>query len=215
MSLWPRESIETRTFWDRATAKAVEEQLADGADKDTRNKNGETPLHFAAMVGKLDAFHCLIKAGPNINPRSLNGTTPLHHAVSRGELEIIETLLQEGADIEASVDDGTRPLHTACLVENGSEIIRLFSEFAEQTEQGLNLYASDNQGRTPLHIAALVGREETITTLLDLGADGRDQDSNQLIPFDRFSHAHKSLRGSKIYWLLNDARYSNKIMRQE
>ena len=140
MSLWPRESIETKTFWDKATRQAVKDQFEDGADKNARNKNGETPLHFAAMVGKLEAFHCLIEARPKINPHSLDGTTPLHIAV---------------------------------------------------------------------------GREETIITLLDLGADGRDCDSNELTPFDRFANAHKSLKGSKIYWLLNDARYSNKIMRLE
>ena len=49
MSLWPREAIETKTFWDKATRQAVKDQFEDGADKNARNKNG-APFLFLAFL---------------------------------------------------------------------------------------------------------------------------------------------------------------------
>ena len=46
-----------------------------------RLPNGETPLHFAALWGELDAMRFLVTAGADINGVDSQGQTPLHYAI--------------------------------------------------------------------------------------------------------------------------------------
>ncbi|TAL65268.1 MAG: ankyrin repeat domain-containing protein, partial [Legionella sp.] len=76
-----------------------------------------TPLHVAALAGKLSASRCLIAAGANVNKPAcgkLMSTTiegvydgfhleimPLHRAAAAGHPDIIDLLLDSGANINA------------------------------------------------------------------------------------------------------------------
>ncbi|MBC6405794.1 MAG: ankyrin repeat domain-containing protein [Rhodospirillales bacterium] len=59
---------------------------------------------------------------------------------------------------------------------------------------------------TPLHMAAILGNAETVTALLDAGADGGMQNKAGLFPAD-LAKENEKLRDSPVYWRLNDARY--------
>jgi len=52
------------------------------------NKNGDTPLHIACFVGKIDCVQLLMSEPEcNLNYRNKYGDTPLHIACLQGTFE--------------------------------------------------------------------------------------------------------------------------------
>jgi cytohesin len=51
--------------------------LAHGADVNAKDSQGQTPLHFAAQQGQLQAVDWLLKRGADVNARDAKGKTPL------------------------------------------------------------------------------------------------------------------------------------------
>ncbi|KAN0063069.1 FYVE zinc finger domain protein upa1 [Thecaphora frezii] len=73
-----------------------------GAIVEMEDREGETPLHKAAMSGKLPILTFLLSAGADANAKDADGWTALHNACSRGYLDIVRVLIDSaGADIEA------------------------------------------------------------------------------------------------------------------
>ncbi len=66
------------------------------------DKNGDTPLHFAAFYNANNVFTCiLLDYGAVITAKNNAGNTPLHEAVRSGHLGIVKLLLHRGADVGA------------------------------------------------------------------------------------------------------------------
>ena len=84
-----------------ANAEAMTALLDVGADVDSRDNIGWTPLHLAAAAGTAEAITALLNAGAYIGARDKNGLTPLHLAAGFGTAETVTALLDAGADIEA------------------------------------------------------------------------------------------------------------------
>ncbi|MCM1001054.1 MAG: ankyrin repeat domain-containing protein, partial [Wolbachia endosymbiont of Melophagus ovinus] len=59
-------------------------------------KDGSTPLHFAAMKGKVDIAMVLLKHNANVNARTNWGMTVLGYAADDHQ-ELVELLLAHGA----------------------------------------------------------------------------------------------------------------------
>lgn len=57
--------------------KCFDELLADGADPDILNIQGETMLAYAAKHKKIKCFEKLLKAGADINKPCTDGKTAL------------------------------------------------------------------------------------------------------------------------------------------
>jgi len=72
--------------------------LAAGADPNTRDESGTTPLLLAARLVQAAAVERLLAAGANPNAQDAEGRTPLHHAVQRGRDDVARLLLAGGAD---------------------------------------------------------------------------------------------------------------------
>jgi len=53
-----------------------------GANKDTTDKYGSTPLHYAAANGHTRAVITLLDRGASVNTTSNDGSTPLHSAIT-------------------------------------------------------------------------------------------------------------------------------------
>jgi ankyrin repeat protein len=90
--------------------------LADGADVNTKNVLGYTPLHFAAEQGHNEIVELLIANGADVNARNQWGRTPLHQAAN-GHNEIAELLITKGADVNAKIEDGGTPLDMAIFLK--------------------------------------------------------------------------------------------------
>ena len=67
-----------------------------------RTQIGRTPLHLAAMGGRLEASHLLLDSGAEVNAATPDGETPLHLATMLGFMNVTEPLIERGADIHAT-----------------------------------------------------------------------------------------------------------------
>jgi ankyrin repeat protein len=67
--------------------------LSYNADINDRNKNNETPLHWAATNGCIRAAALLINAGADVNICDNSGSYPLHCAAENGHSEIVALLI--------------------------------------------------------------------------------------------------------------------------
>ena len=72
-----------------------------------------TPLHTAALNGRLEVAKFLISKGANVNALTKYLDTPLHFAVAQGHADVARLLLERGADLHAKNDDGDTPLDLA------------------------------------------------------------------------------------------------------
>jgi len=57
--------------------------LSHDADINAKDNEGQTPLHYAARQGQIQAVEWLLKHGADVNPRDKNGKTPLGQISSR------------------------------------------------------------------------------------------------------------------------------------
>ena len=126
--------------------------LKNGADTESKNMNGKSPLHnvshdchflekganievtdayyntslhLASDWGELKTVKLLLENGANINSKNTNGWTPLHHASWSCHLEIVKLLVENGADIEAKNNFGVKPVDLAY----DAKIITFFKEY--------------------------------------------------------------------------------------
>ncbi|KAJ6118960.1 hypothetical protein N7471_013580 [Penicillium samsonianum] len=85
--------------------------LEHGSCANSRDKNGKSPLHYAAEARNVHKIvELLIQYGADMNSRDMLGFTPLHRIVAREETwEAAGELLKAGADRYAMADDGKFP----------------------------------------------------------------------------------------------------------
>jgi hypothetical protein len=143
-------------------------------DTDSRDSNGNTPLHTALLRSNLHTAALLIEAGADVNAINNNGDTPLHIAIeSHYALFIVPLLIEAGADVNARNNDGNTPLHNALLSDDTHTAALLI-------ESGFDVNARNNDGNTPLHAALLRRETHTADLLIEAGADvnTRNNDGN-------------------------------------
>ncbi len=70
------------------------------------NKDGWSPLHYAATGGSAAIVRLLLSRGATLEARSPNGSTPLMMAARYGNEEAVDALLAAGADRSAKNDLG-------------------------------------------------------------------------------------------------------------
>ena len=111
----------------------VEQMLANGADVNSKDKSGMTPLHIACFFGHIGTVQVLIRYGADVNAVDDKGETPLHLAAEGGWPEVIQLLLDEGADTKAKTNEGHTPLD---VVEQRQSlgIVRAIPHFSERYE---------------------------------------------------------------------------------
>jgi ankyrin repeat protein len=108
---WTARALQTEATPDReldaGKAQVVSLLVNAGAQVDTRDEAGRTPLAHASLFGFHQTAIALIDAGADVNARDDNGRTPLMHAaVGSGTVDLVETLLDDGADRDMQSTDG-------------------------------------------------------------------------------------------------------------
>lgn len=118
-----------------------------GAQLESRNRDGETPLVVATRSGSHDVAVALIQAGADVNAAvkpvesmwgrrdfALTGSTPLLFAVGHGDAPLVKLLLDHGADPKpAPAELGLAPLMVA-REHHYHEITQLLRDRIRQPE---------------------------------------------------------------------------------
>jgi ankyrin repeat protein len=125
--------------------------LVEGADANAGDKNGVTPLHWAAGMGYKYTAKLLLANKARVNDKDKYGWTPLHWAALLGRKDLAELLLDNKAEVNARTSDGLTPLHVSMLYASHSVAALLLDNKAD-------VNARDAEGHTPLHYAADRGR---------------------------------------------------------
>ena len=72
-----------------------------GAEVDTKDLQGNTPLFKAASYGHTECVELLLNAGANPNVRNKYNTICIQYAALQGHSDVVKLLLQHGADVNA------------------------------------------------------------------------------------------------------------------
>ncbi len=115
----------------KANLPAVRLLLARGAQV---NREGWTPLHYAAASGNVDILGLLLDKRAIVDSFSPNKTTPLMMAARGGHLESVQLLLNAGADPTLMNDKGFTPIEMAKLFNNQT-IVDALNQRIKKREQ--------------------------------------------------------------------------------
>ncbi|MGR9101114.1 MAG: ankyrin repeat domain-containing protein [Gammaproteobacteria bacterium] len=162
-------------------AKILEILLDQGANPNTRQKDGSTPLHLAASAGKLTEAKLLISYGAKIDLFDKAGYAPIHNAAENDKLEIVELLLDKGVPIETTSGSNydavsqKNPLHLASMARS-TRLVELL------LDKGAEINAVDSRLDTALNMASINGYRDIVELLLSRGADVNIANDKGLTP---------------------------------
>lgn len=114
-----------------------------GANPNIRDKEGNTPIQIAVIVGPIDSVEALIKAGADINTTNIAGETPLITAVHKRDVPMVRLLLEKGASPDQN-DNSGRSARDYVDLQTGNTL--LLSEFKKADENRENAGASQSYG---------------------------------------------------------------------
>lgn len=120
------------------------------ADLGERDRDGQTPLHWACdRHGDVSIVKMLLNKGADVASRDKAGNTPLHEASSRGHSEIIKLLLQRDAYVGVKNNENQTPLDLARLSGKNS-IVQLLekAEAVQLSRTGPPVVVSIKPGAT-------------------------------------------------------------------
>ncbi|KAI4331955.1 hypothetical protein L6164_016899 [Bauhinia variegata] len=125
-----------------------------------KDENGDTPLHFAASKGNLEAVETFLNENSStISAKNKNGYLSVHVACQNGELEILKKFLKKFPESAFALTmEGQNILHVAAKNGHNKLVEYILSETNLLNEQ-------DNNGNTPLHLASKDLQLEVLRTL--------------------------------------------------
>ena len=110
------------------------------------DRNGVTPLHWAANGGHTETAALLLSNRADTNAKDNNGVTPLHAAAGKGRKEMVALLLANKADVNARDVNGVTPLLAAA--SNGQKETAQVLCAASRANAGLSI-SSARRPSTP------------------------------------------------------------------
>jgi cytohesin len=176
-----------------------------GANVDSPEMSGCTPISVAAQEGHMGVVRALVELGANIYTAA-DGVTPVYIAAERGHIDIVRALADHGADVNTARSDGGTPVYFAaqqgnvamlCLLvekgaiinnQDGDSLVCLGAQeghvdmIRALAELGVNVNTPDPDGCTPVCAAAQEGHTVTVRALAELGADINAPDCDGFSP---------------------------------
>lgn len=134
-----------------------------GANVNARDKDGSTPMFWAAQLGKADSILCLFNLGANVNERNNYKCTPMFLAAGNNQINCIGCLAGLGADVNARDMVGCTPMFPAAFgghIESIQCLVGLGADVNVKAENGM----------TPIVLAGNAGKTACVECLKALGA---------------------------------------------
>jgi len=160
----------TRDSW-HGRPDAVTMLIANGADPQLADSDGNTPLHHAARSSDPAVAALLCDAGAALDARNHEGVTPLGMACASGNWRLAKFLIARGAKPESVAAVPALLSAAATGADDPAGIHLLLGHKAK-------VNSCDARGRSALHEAARHGHVDILHALLAAGAkvDVRDAD---------------------------------------
>ncbi|KAL5337940.1 ankyrin repeat-containing domain protein [Aspergillus crustosus] len=119
--------------------------LDSGANVNSQNAFGKTPLYLATYLHDQQVVELLVERGADVTIADVHGNTPLHLAASGGYEDTVRFLIANGADPKAQRPfDLITPLHLAVKHESFAAAKLLLGA-------GVDINIEDAYQQTPLH----------------------------------------------------------------
>jgi ankyrin repeat protein len=153
----------------KGDAKKIKAILqADPKAVSSKDKNGDTPLHLAALHGQLEAAQVLLDAGADVNAKNNYGPfTPGdlgQQFSSNNHQDPVILLSVHGVD-QRDMKNGYTPLDLAEFSTGHKKMVELL------LSKGADVNAQASSGATPLFWAVMRDQKDDAQMLLDKGAN--------------------------------------------
>lgn len=162
--------------------KRVQSLISNGADVNSKNEDGLTPLHVAAVRNRGAVVKLLIDHGADVNTKTEDGQTLLHHVAREGYVNIFKLLIDSGSDLSARDNAMRTPLNCA-LRWRKHDVAELL------VTRGADVNTKDVTGITPLHYASSSGDDSIVKLLISKGSDVNAKRTNGETPLHYASRA--------------------------
>ena len=146
-----------RIGWNMASKIMIQKP---GIELNIPDRQGKSPLHYAAVTSDTTISRMLIAGGAKISHVDLNHATALMYALDDGMAGTIDLLITKGALCDGVDMEGRSTLHYAVSRDWVSVVKRL-------VENGADIKHPDNSGILPIHLAALHGNAELVRWFMD------------------------------------------------
>jgi ankyrin repeat protein len=103
------------------------------------DRNGRTPMHYAALDGNLEVVKLFLKYNAKVNPNDNDGYTPLHYAAINGHLEVVQHIVKHSANVNQINNRVNSPVYYALLKGHIRVVLYL-------VEQGVDVNLADKWG---------------------------------------------------------------------
>ena len=152
--------------------KKVRYLLSLGLNPNAQDRNGDTPLHAAAVAGNYELIEELVTHGSDVTLRNRQGYTAMYLAIVPQRQDSTQNLndVTEGIDLKTGSNDQTRT-QWAVLRERLWVVRKLL-------EVGASLNVRDYDQRTLMMLAFLEENRHVFYFLLTVGADANVRDSS-------------------------------------
>ncbi|VDO34770.1 unnamed protein product [Haemonchus placei] len=184
----------------RADAAEVERLLREGANPNSHNEDGLTPLHQCAIDDNQQIMLLLLSHGADVNAQDTEQWTPLHAAACCAHINVVKILIAHGANLLAVNADGNMP-YDICDDETTLDAIEsemaargitqayiddqrgapekaMLDDMKSLHQQGFPLDARQPDGSTYLHTAAANGYYDVAAFLLRCGVPATSRDND-------------------------------------
>eukprot|EP01101_Sappina_pedata_P013556 TRINITY_DN9828_c0_g1_i1.p1 TRINITY_DN9828_c0_g1~~TRINITY_DN9828_c0_g1_i1.p1 ORF type:complete len:791 (-),score=256.53 TRINITY_DN9828_c0_g1_i1:56-2428(-) len=193
-----RENVLIYAMVKEGDIKGLTRALTDIDLRDSSNlvdTHGQTPLHVAALEGKIEVVKFLLQQGASVDAKDKNHWTPLHCSAStagnrtQDHLEICVLFLRAGANPNAVTETNTSVIHYLVRYPYSAKLIDVL-QLAR--EKGADIDVVEGLGDTPLHQAAFKGCPESCAFLIQSGAGVNATNMSGETPL------HMAVRGGQV-----------------
>lgn len=143
---------------------AVDRYLHEGADVNCRDKDGLTPLIWAAIQGHEEVVRLLLERGGDLEAKNHNGDTALMWASLMGHRDVVDFMLDRGANADFGEPKSGVTALMAAAAKGHADVTQVL------VEKGAAVNARDRNGNTALTHASIKGYAEVVDLLLAAGA---------------------------------------------